>query len=426
MNKKFWYLTKVSLNKKIKSKWFIVTNIILLIAIVSLINIESIIKIFGGDFDNIKNILVVDNIDSYEYFKSNIELLDTDKLIKVEKSNKNKDELIKEIEDNIIVILNSDKDNYLISEVISKDKIDNVTYQIITNSLNNTKTTRGLILSNIDPSILENISTPTKVDRVILNDSNSQDENTKLIMNSVFPTLILPFFMLVIFLVQMVGGEICEEKTTRSMEVIIANISPKYHLLSKVVASNVFVLIQGLLLFIFSLIGLFIHKLISGNSIFSDLSNIVSSLNLESIIKPILILIPSALILMILSFIAYAVISGILASLTVNIEDFNQLQTPIVLISLVGYYLAITASMFEGSTLIHILSYIPFLSAFLSPTLYIIGEISIWEVLISIIIMIIFIYFLFKKGMKIYKNGILNYSTDKVWNRFMSTIKSKE
>ena len=127
---------------------------------------------------------------------------------------------------------------------------------------------------------------------------------------------------------------------------------------------------------------------------------------------------------MLLSFIAYAILSGILASMTVNIEDFNQLQTPVMLISVVGYYLAVSASLFNGSTIIHILSYIPFLSAFLSPTLYIIGEISIFEMLISIALMLLFIYILLNKGLKIYKNGILNYSKDKVWDRVFKSLKN--
>ena len=78
MNKKFWYLTKLSFNKKVKSKWFIATNIILLIAIVVLLNISSIIEFFGGDFDNKTNVLVVDNANAYDIFKTNLENIDTD------------------------------------------------------------------------------------------------------------------------------------------------------------------------------------------------------------------------------------------------------------------------------------------------------------------------------------------------------------
>ena len=150
----------------------------------------------------------------------------------------------------------------------------------------------------------------------------------------------------------------------------------------------------------------------------------MGNVDLSILTDKLLVLFQTTLLLMLLSFLSYAILSGILASMTVNIEDFNQLQSPVMLLSVLGYYLAITASMFKGSTLIHILSYLPFLSAFLSPTLYIIGEISAFEIIISIIIMILFIVLLLKKGIKVYKNGILNYSTDKVWNRVFKSMKN--
>ena len=44
MSNKFWYLTKQSLKKKIKSKWFIGVNIMLALVIIALVNINSIIS----------------------------------------------------------------------------------------------------------------------------------------------------------------------------------------------------------------------------------------------------------------------------------------------------------------------------------------------------------------------------------------------
>lgn len=425
MNKKFWYLTKVSLKKKVGSKWFLVTNIILALIIIGIINIKSIIKFFGGDFSDNKIIYVIDNAGVYDYFSETLKQLDEDKLLEINKSSKSKDELTKNLENKeIVIVLNSDNKEYLTSEIISNEKIDNTIYQEITNALNISKSTKGMIEANINPDVLTNITSPTNVERTILSAKNSVDENMDLIMNSVFPTVILPFFMLVVFLVQMVGGEICEEKTTRSMEIIISNVSPKVHLFSKVLASNLFVIMQGLLLVLYSLIGLIINKIVTGVSSLNLLTSLVGNIDLSIITTKLLVLIPITLILMLLSFIAYAILSGILASMTVNIEDFNQLQTPVMLISVVGYYLAVSASLFNGSTIIHILSYIPFLSAFLSPTLYIIGEISIFEMLISIALMLLFIYILLNKGLKIYKNGILNYSKDKVWDRVFKSLKN--
>lgn len=426
MNKKFWYLTRVSLKKKICSKWFLVTNIILAIAIICIINLNSIVKFFGGDFsDNLTIYLVDNNTNMADYFKNTLESLDEDKKLTIKSEDKSLDELKKDLKDSeVIVVLNSDNEEYLKSDVISNSKIDNGVYQEIANSLNATKATIGMINANIDPIVLSNISMPTTINRTLLNDTSSIDENMEIVMNSVFPTIILPFFMLVVFLVQMVGGEICEEKTTRSMEIIISNVSPKIHLFSKVLASNIFVIIQGLLLIIFAFIGLGINKYLTKTSPLSLISSLVGNVDLSILTDKLLVLVPTTLLLMLLSFLSYAILSGILASMTVNIEDFNQLQSPVMLLSVLGYYLAITASMFKGSTLIHVLSYLPFLSAFLSPTLYIIGEISAFEIIISIIIMILFIVLLLKKGIKVYKNGILNYSTDKVWNRVFKSIKN--
>ena len=425
MNKKFWYLTKVSLKKKIGSKWFIATNIILALVIIAIININSIVKFFGGDFSHNLTIYAVDNAGVYDVFKSTIEALDEDKLLEVKLGKSSKEELSKNLKDNeVIVVLNEDDKEYLKSEIISNETIDNGLYQIIISSLNSSKSTLGMIKSNVSPEILASISSPATVERTILSDQGSVDENMTIVMNSVFPTLILPFFMLVVFLVQMVGGEICEEKTTRSMEIIISNVSPKMHLFSKVLASNIFVITEGALLIVFAFIGLLINKYVTGTSALGLISSLVGNLDLSILKDKLLVLIPAALILMLLSFLAYAILSGVLASMTVNIEDFNQLQIPVMLISVVGYYLSISASLFNGSTLIHVLSYVPFLSAFLSPTLYIIGEVSLLDIIISIIVMILFIYILLKKGLKVYKNGILNYSTDKVWDRFKKSIKN--
>ena len=427
MNKKFWYLTKLSFNKKVKSKWFVITNVILLVAIVALLNIQSIIEFFGGDFESKTNVLVVDNANAYEIFKTNLETYESDENFEVSLSSESVDEITSDLtNEDLVVVLNVNAEEYLTSEVISNEKIDSLTYQIILQALNSTKTTVGMLDANIDPNVLASISTSITVDRTILNEEATTDENMDMVMSSVFPTLILPFFMLIIFLVQMVGGEICEEKTTRSMEIIIANVSPKAHLLAKVLASNLFVLLQGLLLIIYAVIAYIISLYLSGSAVAGmsiDFGSILDALNLSEMSNALILVIPITLIMIVLSFAAYALVAGILASMTVNIEDFNQLQTPIVLLSLAGYYLAIMAAMFDGSIFIRIVSYIPFLSVFISPTLFLLGQITIFDMIISVVILILFIYILLKFGLKVYKTGILNYSSGKVWSKLFKAFR---
>lgn len=430
MSNKFWYLTKQSLKKKVKSKWFIGVNIMLALVIIALININSIIAFFGGDFNEKTRILVVDKTDiSFDVFKQSIKEVtkeDDDENLVVKASDKTEKEVKKDLKDNeVAIIFDNDEELFVTAKIISKEKIDSSTYQYISQALNSTKTSVALVKTNTDPILLAKISSPMTTKRIVLNDKKSVDENMEMVMGSLFPTLILPFFMLIIFLVQMIGGEICEEKTTKSMEIIISNVSPKVHLLSKVLASNLFTIIQALLLVIYSIIGILIST--KGHlSIDPNVDSLLTATVESGFLDKIITLLPAILIMMLLSFLAYSLIAGILAAMTTNMEDFNQIQTPIMLVLLAGYYLAIMAGMFDGSILIRILSYVPFISCLVSPSLYIIGQTNMIDVTISIIVLIITILAMAKYGLQVYKVGILNYSNKKIWSRFIKALKSKD
>lgn len=440
MKNKLKYLIKLSLNKKIKSKWFIVANAILLLIIASIINIDSIIKFFGGDFSKKTEILIIDNINCYDSFVSNFDqasdYLDTLNNIELLKTNKDKESLYEEIKekDKVLLIINPDDINFIDVEMITKSNIDATTYQAITTILNNIKKEKALQHYGVSNDILNHISKNVDIKRTKLDSTKNTDEMMELVMGTIFPIVILPFFMLTMFLVQMIGAEINEEKTTRGMEIIISNVSPKTHFLSKIIAGNTFVLLQGFLLVIYVLIGVFIRfittKTIGGSNalISADIGNYVSgiidTLKLTGVLTNLKLIIPLTLILMLLTFVAYSLLAGILASMTTNMEDYQQVQTPIMIISLIGYYLSIIAAMFEGSLFIKIVSFIPFISALLAPALLMLGQITIIDAIISILLVIALIWFLFKYGMKVYKVGILNYSSNNLWKKMFKAFKS--
>ncbi len=438
MMHKFWFLTATSFQKKVKSKWFLVVNIVLLVAIIGIVNIDSIIKAFGGDFNDTYEILVLDETkEAYDSFERNIETLNTaldmDYTYTIQEvQEKSREEMEKEIQgtDKVLIVLENSPEEYLTASMISDSYIDTMYYQFLYQTLSSTKTEIAFRKTNIDPVELEKVTSNISVERILLNENqNSEEENMGMIMGTVFPTVILPFFILVIFLVQMIGAEINEEKQTRSMEVIISNVSPKAHFFSKVVAANGFVLLQSFLLILYAGIALFIRNQLGvegTSSITAEFSNIWNLLVISGFTEKLIYILPLTLILMILSFLTYSLVAGILASMTVSMEDYQQIQSPIMMICLVGYYLAIMAGVFHGSILIRILSYVPFLSCLLSPALLVIGQIGVVDVLISCIILCIFNYFLIRYGLKIYKIGILNYSTDKIWKKVFQAVKMKE
>ena len=432
MTNKLKFLTKISLKRKINTKWFLIANVIFAILIIGLLNIDAIISFFGGDFGEAQIVYVKDNTGkTYDILKTQNDnyknIIDEDEnAFKLEKTNKSSKEIFENNKKAWYLTIDNDLENYIKVTLTSEGYINTTSYAGISTIINNTKTSIAMKESNISPEDLAKISSPVKLERKILDENKkSEDENIQMIMSTVFPVLILPFFALTMFLVQMVGAEINDEKTTRGMEIIISNVSPKTHLFSKVIASNLFVLFQAALLIIYAIIGFIIRNLI-GNSISVgsfDLSKVVNSILQSDIGSSLAYIIPLALILMILTFVAYALLAGILASMTTNIEDFQQMQMPIVIISLIGYYLAMMAGMFEGSLFIKILSFIPFISAILAPSLLVLGQIGITEVIIAIILLSITIWALLKYGMRIYKVGILNYSSKNLWKKMFKALK---
>ena len=429
---KFWFLTKMSLEKKIKSKTFIIVNILLFIVLVALMNIDKIVLFFGGNFDKQNNIMIVDNTNkTYEIFKNTMEkeetIIDTGlkyKITKIDDEKKARKKVKKD--EDIVIVINEDDDNIIKTTMITYGYINSNLYQLINSSITAAKQNLAMEEVGISPDDLNKISKSVEIKREYVEKNKSEEEEkNEFVMGVVTPIVILPFFMLITLVVQMVGAEINEEKSTRSMEIIISNVSTKVHFFSKILASNLFIVMQCLLLGVYSLIGMLLRGGKSLESIqnIDAISQVTSGMDINGILNSVISDIPMVIILMIITLFGYSLIAGILASMTTNMEDFQQLQTPIFVVSLVGFYLAIMNSMFDGALFIRILSYVPFISAILSPSLLVTGVIGFKDILLSILLMVVVIYLLLKYGLKIYKEGILNYSSTKLWKKMLEALK---
>ena len=432
MTNKFWFLTKNSLQKKMKSKTFIIVNILLLIVLVALINIDRVVMLFGGNFDKQNNIMVLDNTNkTYEIFKKTIDseetIIDTGlkyKVKKVSDEKKAKKEIKKD--EDILLIINNDENDIINVTMITYGYINSNLYQLINSSITASKQNLAMEEIGISAEELAKISKSVEIKREYIEANKSkEEEQNEFIMGIVTPIVIFPFFMLITLVVQMVGAEINEEKSTRSMEIIISNVPAKVHFFSKIFAANLFVIIQCALLGLYSIIGMLLRGGKSLDSIqnVDVISNVTSGMDITGMINNLVGYIPLVLILMAVTLLGYSLLAGILASMTTNMEDFQQLQTPIFVVSLVGFYLAIMNTMFDGAIFIRVLSYVPFISAILSPSLLVTGVIGFKDIILSILLMVVVIYLLLKYGLKIYKEGILNYSSNKLWKKMLKALK---
>lgn len=439
MRSKLNFLINVSLNKKIKSKWFLIANLIIAILMVGIINIDSIITSFGGDFDSKTKIYVVDESNKIsESFKTNLEYYETTlfgesstyEIIISSKSLEDIKTKIKEEENTSLLVYFSEDETKIIPTLITHSTIDTYDYQLINSAVTTTISMHNLSTLDLSEEEYLKLTETVELEREILDETaTSEAENTEMIMTTVFPILILPFFMLTIFLVQFIGGEVNDEKSTRSMEIIISNVSPKTHFFAKVISNNLFIILQVVLIVIYVAIGLFLRKLVGGDSIVngvaSEVGSAIKTLGTTVLSDKFIPILIFTIVLMLLTFIGYSLVAGILASMSTNAEDYQQVQVPIVVVLLLGYYLAIMAGMFKGAIFIKILSFLPFISAILSPSLLVMGQIGLIEVIISVILMILTIYLLVKYGLRIYKIGILNYSSTGIWKKMLKSLRNK-
>lgn len=431
MKNKAWFLIKQSLKKKMDTKWFKIVNVLICLLLIGVINIDKIINVFGGDFKDTVNIYLTGDNNYLEgfnaYFLTNKKILNDERTYEIAYSTDSVDTLKEKITDtnDIIVNINLDATEYLKADIISYNKIDTITYNLLSASLTGMKTSMALNYNGLSSEEMAKITSPISINRVVTNEKEitaSEDAtNMSLIV------FLVPFFMLIVLLVQMIGAEINDEKTTRGMEIIISNVPAKVHLLTKITSSSIFVILQSLLLFTYSIIGILIH---GGLSLGSGKSNIigslVESLKISGTFDILLKGAPILIIIFLLSFFIYATLAGVLASMTTSAEDFQQLQTPLMIVLMLGYYIGIMASAFKGSIFIRIISYLPFLSSMVAPITYILGETSLIDLVISALILFISCLVLFKYGIRVYKVGILNYSSKDLWKKVFQSLKIKE
>ena len=405
---------------------------------------------FGGDFDEEVNIYVYDEVGIYDEFVSVMDNSYFDVLenyhSKVVKPTKTIEELKKEIKENeskdiILNITNVDEVTYekmFDVEFISYEYVDTILYTDISNALNTAKQNRAMKMANIDSELLNSIYKNVTIKRTMLSEDVRENEEFMQLIGGVITIIfIIPFFLLITLIVQMIGAEINEEKSSKSMEIIISSVSPEAHFVSKLISANVFAITQGALLLVYALIGSVIRGL-TASPVEIDTTNVVIEnmdemsqigvyINMflkSEVFTKLLYGIPFFIIIILLSFLAYSLFTGVLASVTTSMEDYNQIQTPVMVFLMIGYFLAIYASAFQGSSFITIMAYIPFISGILAPVMYTLGQMTIGGLIISIGLLVITCFLLYKYGLKVYKVGILNYSSSNLWQKIFKALKS--
>ena len=212
------YLIRVSLRKKIKSKWFIGINIFLFIIMMITININSIINLFGGDYKQTKYVYVKDNIGVYDRIEEDINNANkyTANNIVIYKTSDDDEKLINKAKEsnNIILFVDYDEEDYIKASIYSNNGINDYIKNLFTSSLNKIRYDMALQDANLSQEVMDKINASVKFESIVLIESNSNDKksgknNDNSIIGVVAVILFtMPFFFIITTLLQMIGEEI--------------------------------------------------------------------------------------------------------------------------------------------------------------------------------------------------------------------------
>lgn len=214
-------------------------------------------------------------------------------------------------------------------------------------------------------------------------------------------------FMFVMNYISIISQEIAVEKGSRIMEIVLSSISSNTHFMGKMI--GIFLVLLTQVAFYAILLGIAFITLMR-----TPLPpEIQSFLGNESILT---LLGSSSSVLMwsgllaFLGIITYSVLGAFLGSLVSNVQDVSKMVTPIILLSIVGFYIGMFGLGFSNNILVRVGSQIPFFTPFVMPFRIATETVSTTELVFSIIISLLFSILCLWLSANFYRSNVLTYS----------------
>ncbi|MBO5015846.1 MAG: ABC transporter permease [Bacteroidaceae bacterium] len=214
--------------------------------------------------------------------------------------------------------------------------------------------------------------------------------------------MIFALYMVILLYGQMVATNVATEKSSRAMEVLITSAKPTSMMFGKVLASCIAGLVQLIAIFGSALLFYNINKSYwGGNEIVDSIFNIPPELFVYM------------LVFFVLGFLIYAFMFGAVGSTASKLEDINTSVMPITMLFIIAFFV-VMFSMSSGNidnTIMTVCSYIPFTSPMAMFTRICMSTVPLYEILISIAILIGSTVGVGVLSAKIYRVGVLMYGT---------------
>ena len=233
-------------------------------------------------------------------------------------------------------------------------------------------------------------------------------------VNNFWYTYVLVFvvYFLILFYGQMIAVSVTTEKSNRAIEILVTSVNSNSLIFGKVLAGALAGIIQT-----FIILGTgFAAYMAVGEAWGGILDRLFD--------------IPSRVLIAfgvfgILSYLLYAFIYGMLGALVSKTEDISKSSSPVTLIYVVSFLVAMFGLNVSDSMLIKVASFIPFTSGNAMFIRISMGSVDTWEILVSLILLAGTCVFTGILAAKIFRFGTLNYGNPIKIMRAIKSIREK-
>lgn len=398
---------KFTIKDMIKRKSFVISTLIILIAIVIGFNIPNAIKGVKGEND-LSKLLIVDRDNIFE---GNLEILKQSELgyeIQIDDATFEdiKAKMGNEEIDNAIII-EKQENNVKIRYIVENMSMMEGVPQEIISAINGLYSNLQINKLGLSEEQIKSITPNFEFDL-----EQTEEEEVK---GNIFVMMLMSIvlFYAIYFCAYQVSSSITTEKTSKIMETLVTSTTPRTIVLGKTIGIGLVGLLQLILIVGTALISAkaCLDKELLDSVL--DMSNITPYLGIVTIIY------------FVLGYFVYALLYALTGATVSKPEDIQSANTPVALLAVVGFYLSYFTMMNPTSELNLFASLFPISSPFCMPFRVMMGLASNADVIISIIILIVTILLVAKVSIKIYSNAILNYGTKMNFKDIIKMYKDK-
>ena len=383
---------------RLKSKAFIITTSVLLLLVLGIANIESIIKIFDSEKEAKEVIVINESPLIYSNLDSNLEGNDRVRLIEYEKDIADGEKEVKKEKYDALLVIKEDENALPNLTYYAQSIAADETLSILESNLQMIKDSILIEKSGIDEGTLAEMNQPVKIEKHALDESAKTDEELDLARVIVY-IMIFILYMAILIYGQMIATDIATEKSSRVMEILISSASPVTHMFAKIIGIALLGITQAGIVIVGGL--LFLLPKLDGINL-----DIMQDLGLGSV-SPTLFL--YGILFFLLGYLLYATIAAMFGSLVSRVEDLQQLLMPMIILIVVAFFIAMFGLNAPESKLVTISSFIPFFSPMIMFLRIGMLNVPLWEVALSISLLIGTIIILGLIGARIYRGGVLMY-----------------